>query len=69
MKNKPIEKIFHSKDLNIAYAKGKAEERERVLEMINKKIDFYILNSNYNPSNCVTNSLEEIKQQIQEEKK
>lgn len=31
---KPIEKLFHSKDLNIAYAKGKAEAFEKCKEVI-----------------------------------
>ena len=31
---KPIQKIFHSKDLNIAYEKGRADEQKRILEII-----------------------------------
>lgn len=50
---KPIQKIFHSKDLNIAYEKGKAEEQKRILEIIEKwrndetLIDETIIYTNY----------------------
>lgn len=33
-KIKPIEKKYHNKDLNIAYAQGQADERAKVLKLL-----------------------------------